>query len=163
VVYQVAVCGPRECTEADWATARRVGELLADAGAVVVCGGGSGVMAAVAEGARGRGGMVVGIRPNDHREDASPDLSVTLVTNMGEARNAIIVWSADAVIAIGGSWGTLSEVALAKRRGGIPVIVVNGWKIIDGTGNVVPGIEYVDSADVAVRLAFGSRPRHGPG
>jgi uncharacterized protein (TIGR00725 family) len=161
VAYQVAVCGPRDCTEEDWAHARRVGELLADAGAVVICGGGLGVMAAVAEGVRSRDGVVVGIRPNDSHEGASPDLSVTLVTNMGEARNAIIVWSANAVIAIGGSWGTLSEVALAMRRGGVPVIVVNGWKIVDGTGGVVPGIEYVDSADVAVRLALGSRPSQG--
>ena len=67
----------------------------------MICGGGSGVMAAVAAG--------------------SPDLSVRLVTNMGEARNAIIVWSADAVIVVGGSWGALSELALAKRRGGVPV------------------------------------------
>jgi uncharacterized protein (TIGR00725 family) len=157
VAYQVAVCGPRDCTDEDRAHARQVGELLADAGAVVVCGGGSGVMAAVAQGVRSRSGLVVGIRPNDSREGASPDRSVTLVTNMGEARNAIIVWSADAVIAIGGSWGTLSEVALAMRRG-VPVIVLRGWKIVDGTGEVVPGIEYVDNADVAVRLALGSRP-----
>jgi uncharacterized protein (TIGR00725 family) len=67
-------------------------------------------------------GWVVGILPGRDRSAATPDLSATIVTNLGEARNAIIVWSADAVIAIGGSWGTLSEIALAKRRGDVPVV-----------------------------------------
>jgi uncharacterized protein (TIGR00725 family) len=157
MTYQVAVCGPRECTDEERAAARQVGALLADAGAVVVCGGGGGVMAAVAEGVRSRGGCVVGIRPGGTREGASPDLSVTVVTNMGEARNAVVVWSADAVIAIGWSWGTLSEVALAKRRGGVPVIVLAGWRILDGSGRPVPGIEYVETVDAAVSLALGGR------
>jgi uncharacterized protein (TIGR00725 family) len=109
------VCGPRDCTTTQAELARRVGVLLAEAGAIVICGGGTGVMAAVAAGARSVGGLVVGIRPGPDRVGASPDLSVTIVTNLGEARNAVIVWSADAVIAIGGSWGTLSE---AKRSPG---------------------------------------------
>lgn len=155
VAYQVAVCGPHDCPESDRANARRVGELLADAGAVVICGGGGGVMAAAAEGARSRNGVVVGVRPDASRDGASPDLSATLATNMGQARNAIIVWSADAVIAIGGSWGTLSEVALAKRRGDIPVIALGGWRIVDDSGETVPGIQYVDSPESAVRLALG--------
>ncbi|MGL5808703.1 MAG: TIGR00725 family protein [Nocardioides sp.] len=148
--YQVAVCGPRDCTEQDAAHAYRIGQLLAQAGAVVLCGGGTGVMAAVAAGARAEGGLVVGIRPNADATGASPDLSVTVITNMGEARNAIIVWSADAVIAVGGSWGTLSEVALAKRRGGVPVIVLGGWRILDADGQPVPGIQYVSTPDDAV-------------
>ena len=160
MTYQVAVCGPRECTDEERAQARQVGELLADAGAVVICGGGDGVMAAVAEGVRSRDGCVVGIRPNDTQAGASPDLSVTVVTNMGEARNAIVVWSADAVIAIGWSWGTLSEVALAKRRGGVPVIVLAAWRILDGAGSPMPGIEYVDTVDAAVNLALNGRPEH---
>jgi uncharacterized protein (TIGR00725 family) len=157
MAYQVAVCGPRECTDEQRAQARRVGELLADAGVVVICGGGGGVMAAVAEGVRSRDGCVVGIRPDDSRTGASPDLSVTVVTNMGEARNAVVVWSADAVIAIGWSWGTLSEVALAKRRGGVPVIVLASWRILDGEGAPMPGIEYVDTVDAAVGLALRGR------
>ncbi len=155
--YQVAVCGPRQCTEQDAEHAYRVGQLLAQAGAVVLCGGGEGAMAAVAAGARVAGGLVVGIRPNEDRSGSSPDLSVTVVTNMGEARNAIIVWSADAVIAIGGSWGTLSEVALAKRRGGIPVIVLGGWRILDANGQSLPGIDYVETPDNAVARAFGDQ------
>jgi hypothetical protein len=152
--YQVAVCGPRYCTDEDTTNARRVGELLAEQGAVVICGGGQGVMAAVAAGARSRNGLVVGIRPSDSREGASPDLSVTLVTNMGEARNAIIVWSANAVIVVGGSWGTLSEVALAKRRGDVPVISLGGWRILDNDGQPVPGIQHVSSAEEAVARAM---------
>src|SRR4029453_4756187 len=82
---QVAVCGPRECTEAQAAQAHRIGQLLA-------AGGGPGGMAGGARGAGSAGGLVVGVRPGPDGEDASPDLSVTLVTNMGEARNRIIVW-----------------------------------------------------------------------
>lgn len=149
---QIAVCGPRECTEAQAEAARRIGVLLAEAGAVVICGGGTGVMAAVAAGARSVGGTVIGIRPGPDTEGASPDLSVTIVTNLGEARNAVIVWSADAVIAVGGSWGTLSEIALARRRGGVPVVVLDGWQVVGPDGKAVDeGIAYVDSAEEAVR------------
>lgn len=117
---QVAVCGPRHATDADLAHARRIGQLLAQAGATVICGGGTGVMDAVAAGAHEHNGLVIGIRPNDTRDGANEHLSAVIVTGMGEARNAIIIWSADVVIIVGGSWGTLSELALAKRRGGVP-------------------------------------------
>ena len=123
--FQVAVCGPRDCSATEAAHAHRIGQLLAERGAVVVCGGGTGVMAAVAAvaaGARSRGGVVVGIRPGGDREGASDDLTAVVVTNLGEARNAVVVWSADAVVVVGGSWGTLSELALARRRGGVPVV-----------------------------------------
>ncbi len=158
--YQVAVCGPgHDCTEEDKANAYRVGRLLAERGAVTLCGGGVGVMAAVAAGAHAREGLVVGIRPNDTRAGLSPDLSVAVVTNMGEARNAVIVWSADAVIVIGGSWGTLSEVALAKRRGGVPVISLGGWRVFDRDGRQVPGIEHVTTAEDAVEQALAGQSR----
>lgn len=136
------------------ADAHRVGELLAERGATVIRGGGTGVMEAVAAGARSRGGLVIGIRPAGSREGANEHLSATIVTNLGEARNAVIVWSADAVISVGGSWGTLSEVALAKRRGDIPVVCLNGWRIVGGDGSEVPGIAHVDSAEVAVSTAL---------
>ncbi len=151
---QVAVCGPRDCTARQADLARRVGVLLARAGAVVICGGGSGVMAAVTDGARSADGLVIGIRPGPDRADAHPGLSVTIVTNLGEARNAVVVWSADAVIAIGGSWGTLSEIALARRRGGVPVLVLDGWRVVAADGALVEGISYVDSPDEAVRQAL---------
>ncbi len=148
----------RHCTETDRSNAYRVGQVLAERGAVVICGGGIGVMAAVASGARSKDGLVVGIRPNDSREGASPDLSVTIVTNMGEARNAIIVWSADAVIVIGGSWGTLSELALAKRRGDVPVVSLGGWQVLDSGGQPVPGIMLADSPEAAADLALAALP-----
>jgi len=115
-------------------------------------------MAAVAAGARSAGGLVIGVRPGDTREGASPDLSATIVTNLGEARNAVIVWSADAVIAIGGSWGTLSEVALAKRRGGVPVVVLDGWHLTGSDGTPVTGITYVDSPGAAVQAIRSAFP-----
>lgn len=155
---QVAVCGPRYCSDVDKDNARRVGELLASEGTVVICGGGIGVMAAVAAGVRAKGGVVIGIRPNDTRDGASPDLTATIVTNMGEARNAIIVWSADAVISIGGSWGTLSEVALAMRRGTTPVVALGGWKVVEADGSAVQGISYVNTPDEAVKVALESLP-----
>ncbi len=154
MTFQVAVCGPSYCTEAEKVNAYRLGQLLADHKAVVICGGGAGVMAAVAAGVRSRGGVVIGVRPNDSREGASPDLSATIVTNMGEARNAVIVWSADAVIAVGGSWGTLSEIALAKRRGNIPVISLGGWQVVDAGGRLVPGIHQAATPEAAVELAL---------
>jgi uncharacterized protein (TIGR00725 family) len=162
VAYQVAVCGPRDCSGTDRENAYRVGQLLAERGAVVVCGGGAGVMAAVAAGARSRDGLVIGILPDDSRAGAAPDLSATIVTNMGEARNAIIVWSADAVIAVGGSWGTLSEVALAKRRGGIRVVSLGGWQVLDQDGRPVPGIDLVESPEAATELALADRDTSVP-
>lgn len=157
---QVSVCGPRHCTAEDETHAFRVGELLAERGITVICGGGSGVMAAVAAGARSKEGQVIGVRPGHDRDDASPDLSATIVTNMGEARNAIIAWSADAVIAIGGSWGTLSEVALAMRRGGIPVVTLGGWRILGPDGTPVPGIIEARSPEVAVDQALLGITKH---
>jgi uncharacterized protein (TIGR00725 family) len=147
MAYQIAVCGPAECTDLEREQAYEIGALLAERSAVVLCGGGAGVMAAVAAGVRSRDGLVVGILPSGVRETA--DLSVSIVTNMGQARNAVLVWSADAVIVVGGSWGTLSEVALTMRRG-VPVVALGGWRILDGDGRPVPGIEDVDSPRRAV-------------
>lgn len=110
------MCGPRHCAEAGQINPYRVGQLLAQHGVTVLCGDGMGIMAAVAASVRSNNGMVIGIRLNDSREGASSDLSVMIVTHMSEARTALIAWSADAVIAIGGSWVTLSEIALANRR-----------------------------------------------
>jgi uncharacterized protein (TIGR00725 family) len=151
---QVAVCGPGECTAEEASRGRRVGQLLAERGAVVVCGGGAGVMAAVAAGARSAGGLVIGVRPGGTREGASPDLSAVILTGLGEARNAVIVRSADAVITVGGSWGTLSEVALAMRGGGIPVVSLGGWRVTDDAGRPVPGIDHAATPEEAVARAL---------
>lgn len=151
---QVAVCGPRDCTATDAANARTVGKLLAEAGATVLCGGGRGVMAAVAEGASAAGGLVIGVRPDTDPAGTCAGLSAVLYTNMGEARNAILVWSADAVIVVGGSWGTLSELALANRRGGVPVITLGGWQILDADGNPVEAAIVASSPEAAVQAAL---------
>ncbi|MGW5519326.1 SLOG cluster 4 domain-containing protein [Nocardia africana] len=156
---QVAVCGPRECTDAEAGTAREVGRLLARAGAVVLCGGGTGVMAAVAEGASAEDGLVIGIRPDTDRTGVCDALSAVVFTNMGEARNAILISSADAVIVVGGSWGTLSELALANRRGDVPVVSIGGWQILDAEGRAVEGSHRAANAADAVAFAVaGARP-----
>ena len=120
-------------------------------------------MAAVAAGARSRAGLVIGVRPDDGTAPGPvADVSATVVTNLGQARNAVLVWSADAVIAVGGSWGTLSEVALALRRGGVPVVVLGGWRVVDADGHPVPGPEHVDLPEEAVQVAL-SRVGHTGG
>lgn len=134
---QVAVCGPRHCTDDDRTNAYEIGKLLAEAGATVLNGGGIGVMEAVSEGAHTAGGLVVGVRPGPDDSDANDHLDVVLATNIGEARNAILIWSAHAVIVVGGSWGTLSELALAKRRP-VPVISLGGWQLVDAGGKAIP-------------------------
>ncbi|WP_416383058.1 LOG family protein [Nocardia cyriacigeorgica] len=151
---QVAVCGPRECGEADAANARAVGRLLAEAGATVLCGGGGGVMAAVAEGASKAGGLVIGVRPGTDRDGVCDGLSAVLYTNMGQARNAILVWSADAVIVIGGSWGTLSELALANHRGAVRVVTLGGWRILDANGKHVGSGIIATTPESAVEAAL---------
>ena len=114
-------------TDADCAIAYEAGTLLAQAGAVVVTGGLGGVMAAASQGAFERGGTTVGLLPTDYREAANPYLTVSIPTGLGEMRNALLVRSCDAIIAVGGSWGTASEIALACRSG-VPVFSIGGWE-----------------------------------
>ncbi|WP_055588599.1 TIGR00725 family protein [Peterkaempfera griseoplana] len=156
-MIQVAVCGPAECSAAEETAAREVGALLARSGVVVLCGGYGGVMAAAAEGAAGAGGLVVGILSGADRSGASPYLTACVATGMDQARNSILVGSADAVIAVGGSWGTLSEVAIAMRRGVRPVVSLGGWQVIDALGAIVPGVVPADTPAEAVRLALAGR------
>jgi uncharacterized protein (TIGR00725 family) len=151
VAVQVAVCGPGECTEREWDLAYETGRLLAGRGAVVVCGGLGGVMAAAAAGARAGGGITGGVRPAADRAAAGPDLTVAVPTGLGQARNNIVVNAADAVIAVGGSWGTLSEIALAMRAGRVPVVQLGGWRVHDQDGRPAGGI--VHAADPAAAVA----------
>jgi len=111
----VGVIGGSWCSseEEEWAVA--VGRLLAERGAVLLCGGLGGVMEAAARGAQQGGGLTVGLLPGADPAEANPYIEVPLATGMGEMRNALIVRAAQAVIAIGGGWGTLSEIALAQR------------------------------------------------
>jgi uncharacterized protein (TIGR00725 family) len=152
VAVQVAVCGPRDCTEREWDQAYETGRSLAGLGAVVICGGHGGVMAAAAAGARSAGGVVVGVLPGADRAGAGPDLTVALPTGLGQARNAVIVNAADAVIVVGGSWGTLSELALAMRRGRVRVVQLGGWRVLDERGRPPGGVLHAADPDEAVRL-----------
>lgn len=111
----VAVIGGSSCTPAEAGWAAAVGRLVAAGGAVLVCGGLGGVMEAAARGAKEAGGLTVGILPGDDAVAANPHIDVAIATGMGEMRNALLVRTAGAVIAIGGGWGTLSEIALARR------------------------------------------------
>lgn len=129
------------------AAAERVGTLLADAGAVVVCGGLGGVMAAVCRGARASGGRTVGILPGAAIGDANPWVDLALPTGMGEARNVLVARAGRAVIAIGGGFGTLSELAFARKIG-TPVIGLDTWALD------VDGLVHADSPDAAVRLVL---------
>jgi uncharacterized protein (TIGR00725 family) len=117
------VCGGSRAGPDDLQAAEAVGARLAAAGAVLLCGGLGGVMQAAARGARSAGGLTIGILPGSSAADANPDIVVPLATGLGEARNAILVRAAEAVIAIGGEWGTLSEIALARRMG-VPVVLL---------------------------------------
>ena len=136
--------------EADAAEA--IGRSLAAAGAVVVCGGLGGVMAAACRGASEAGGTTVGILPGPSRVDANPWLTVALPTGLGEARNALVVRSADVLVAVGGGYGTLSEIGLALRTG-TPVVGLGTWDLARG-GEPDQGIERVASPEEAVRRAL---------
>jgi uncharacterized protein (TIGR00725 family) len=141
----VAVVGPGDASEEEIAAAEAVGRGLSQAGAVVVCGGLGGVMAAAARGAAEAGGTTVGILPGTDRAAGNEWLSVAIPTGLGELRNGLVVRASDAVIAVGGAYGTLSEIALALKTG-TPVIGLGSWDI--------EGVEPVNSAEAAVRRAI---------
>jgi uncharacterized protein (TIGR00725 family) len=128
------------------ADAEAVGAGLARRGAVVVCGGLGGVMEAACRGARAEGGLTLGILPGAERAAANPWVSVAVATGLGELRNGLVVRSADAVIAIAGGYGTLSEIALALKAG-VRVIGLRSWEI--------DGVLAADDAAAAVVLALG--------
>ena len=141
----VAVCGASEATPSQIEAAREIGRLLAQAGAIVLNGGLGGVSGAASEGAAAAGGLVVGLLPDAHRAGANPHLTIALPTGLGQGRNTLIVTAAQSVIAIGGGWGTLSEIALAKRLGR-PVITLDSWP--------VNGLESAETPAEAVRRAL---------
>jgi uncharacterized protein (TIGR00725 family) len=132
----VAVCGASIPSPDEEAWAEEIGRSLAEAGAVVVTGGLGGVMAAAAKGAAKAGGTALGILPSADHEDGNAYNTLVVPTGMGEARNALIVRAADVLIAIGGEFGTLSEIALALRTG-VPVVGLATWEL-DRPGLDVP-------------------------
>jgi len=138
---QIAVLGSGAEHEV---AAEEVGRLLAEHGCTVVCGGGGEVMAAAARGAKAAGGTTIGILPGESRAGANEWLDHVVVTGIGHARNLAVAASGDGAIAVGGSWGTLSEIAFAMRLGR-PVVVLEGGPEVAGVPRAATPSEAVDA------------------
>ena len=148
----IAVIGASHCSADEATNAEAVGRELAKRGAAVICGGLGGVMEAVCRGAVAEGGLTIGILPGDNTQDANPYVKIPIATGLGYARNVIIIKSAQAAIAVGGSYGTLSEIAYAFQNG-LPVIGLNTWTIAEpGSQNnpIIPAQEPVEAVDKAL-------------
>lgn len=143
--HYLAVVGSGD-DEADIETAYEVGRHVAEAGAVLVCGGLEGVMAAASRGATEGGGIAVGLLPGLDRADGNQHLTVAIPTGLGELRNGLVVRAADAVIAIGGGYGTLSEIAFALKTR-VPIVSIGSWDVSED-------VETVDTPAQAVRRAL---------
>jgi uncharacterized protein (TIGR00725 family) len=151
---QISVCGSaRSDPELD-ELAVEVGRAIAEAGAVLVCGGRDGIMAAAAGAAREAGGEVIGIIPDDDPARANEHCTHVVATGIGQGRNLAVVASGDAVIALGGEWGTLSEIAFARRLERT-VITLDSWELRGrGAMRTPPGIEPAEDPRTAVRRAL---------
>lgn len=141
---KIAVIGGSECPEEMYQEAYLLGKFLAESGAVVYTGGKGGIMEAACKGAWENGGITVGILPEDHLAFMNPYVMIPVATGMGIARNAILIHTADAIVAVDGRYGTLSEVAFALQMGK-PIISLNSWQ-------VDPRIISADSASQAVEM-----------
>jgi uncharacterized protein (TIGR00725 family) len=149
----VAVVGSANCGPREDRLAEEVGHLLAGAGALVVTGGLGGVMAAACRGARAAGGTTVGILPGERRSDANRWVSVAVPTGLGEGRNLVVVLAADSLVAVGGEYGTLSEIALALKIGR-PVVGLTTWELRRHRGaGPDPGIHVASDPAAAVAMA----------
>jgi hypothetical protein len=150
----IAVIGGSQCSKGEAKLAEEVGRLLARRGAILVCGGLGGIMKAACRGASLEGGTTVGILPGDNSQAANPYVQIPIVTGLGEARNIAVVKSAQAVIAIGGSYGTLSEISHALKSG-IPVIGLNTWALSRNgreDKSIIPAQSPAEAADKALEL-----------
>ncbi len=141
----VAVVGSGTATGDLYEKAREVGRLVAERGGIVVCGGLSGVMEAAARGATESGGTAIGILPDEDRGRASGYLSYSVATGVGQARNLAVVCSGDVVVAVGGEYGTLSEVGLALKVGR-PVVSLGSWDLGDHVTVAATPLEAVGAA-----------------
>jgi uncharacterized protein (TIGR00725 family) len=148
----VAVCGAGEAPAGLARVAEELGRRLAGGGAIVVCGGLGGVMEAACRGAREAGGTTIGLLPGDHRGAGNRWLSVALPTGMGELRNGLIVRACDALVAVGGGPGTLSEIALALKTGR-PVVGLDTWELAR-SGEPVELFERAPNAERAAARAL---------
>ena len=148
----VAVIGGSAPTREEAATAESVGRALAEAGAVLICGGRGGVMEAACRGAKAAGGITIGILPGTDRGEANPYVDIPIVTGIGVARNAIIARTAQAAVAVGGSYGTLSEIALALAFG-VPVVGLGTWEF-EREGHPPAPVVYAATPEEAVARAL---------
>jgi uncharacterized protein (TIGR00725 family) len=155
----ISVIGGKDCAAEEERIAEEVGAELGRRGITLVCGGLGGVMEAACRGARSAGGTTVGVLPGSSREAANPYVDIPIVTGMGEARNVIVAFSGQAVIAIDGEYGTLSEIAHA-RRAGIPVVGLNTWSL-SNKGKEDDSIIVAASAKEAVEKAVAAIERNG--
>jgi uncharacterized protein (TIGR00725 family) len=164
VKRQVAVIGAAraEAGSETWRLAEETGRLLAEAGATVVCGGMSGAMEAAARGAAGAGGEVIGILPGHGLGEANRFCTHVVATGIGHARNLAVVGSGEAVIAIGGEWGTLSEIGHARALGRT-VVALRSWELV-GRERMVgsPGIVAAETPAEAVAAALETLARVDP-
>ncbi len=152
----IAVIGGGQCSKEEARLAQAVGRELARRGAILVCGGLSGVMEAACKGASSEGGITIGILPGDNRQAANPYVQIPIVTGIGYARNVAVVKSAQAVIAVGGSYGTLSEISHALQSG-IPVIGLNTWSLSRNAqqdDSIIPAENPTEAVDKALNLAI---------
>jgi len=152
----IAVIGGSQCSSQEAKLAEEVGRELARRGVTLVCGGLGGVMEAACRGASSEGGVTIGILPGENRQSANPYVQVSIVTGIGYARNVAVVKSAQAVIAIGGSYGTLSEIGHALQSG-IPVISLNTWSLVKNgqqDNSIIPAQNPADAVDKALNLAI---------
>jgi hypothetical protein len=156
----IAVVGGDSPPPEALAPAEAAGREIARRGHVLVCGGRGGVMEAACRGAREAGGHTIGVLPGPDRSDMNPHVEFPIVTNLGAARNAIVVLSADAVIAVDGSYGTLSEIALALVHGK-PVVGLATWRLSDDAGveeqRIVRAKDAVEAVALAIEAAQGVR------
>lgn len=147
---RISVIGAGICDNQLGKLAEDVGRKIAESGSILICGGLGGVMEYAAKGAKSARGQTIGILPTYNPDDANSNIDIPIVTGLGHARNIIVVGSADAVIAVGGEFGTLSEIAFALKLGK-PVIALQSWDLKD-KGN----IQIVNTAEEAVQLALKS-------
>jgi uncharacterized protein (TIGR00725 family) len=149
----IGVIGASRADEELTRLAEELGREIASRGAAVVCGGMTGVMEAVCKGARSKGGLTIGIIPSDDKNDANKYVQIPIVTGMGVGRNVMLVKTADVVIAVGGEFGTLSEIAHALNIGKT-VISLRSWDLEKATKRAIPNLIDAGSPVEAVDLAL---------
>jgi uncharacterized protein (TIGR00725 family) len=151
----IAVIGGFPCSAEEARMAETVGRELARQGAILICGGEGGVMESACKGAQSEGGITIGILPGDRRRTANPYVMIPIVTGIGSARNIIVVKSAQAVIAIGGGYGTLSEISFALKNS-LPVIGLNTWALSRNNqtdNSIILAEDPIAAVNLAIELA----------